>query len=54
MYGQNTIEENIMQDLIEIALDLSARGANVVIKNNVLIVMNDKEFASYMSELMAS
>ena len=41
-------------DLIEMAFDLSARGANVVIKNGVIIVMNEKEYARYMSELMAS
>jgi len=41
-------------NLIETAFDLVERGANVVIKNGVIILMSDKEFASYMSELMAS
>jgi hypothetical protein len=50
MYGQNTIEENNMDSIIEIALDLFDAGFNVMITAAGVGIISDEEVAQMVAE----
>ena len=50
MYGQNTIEENTMASIAEIALDLFDAGFNVMITAAGVGIISDAEVAEMIAE----